>query len=84
MRVLVEGICRAKLEERITEDTYMSCRVCELDENIEVEALSAKDKAAMRILNDNFVKYAALSGQVTDETVEKILSSQKANVVEEE
>ncbi|MGC2872238.1 endopeptidase La [Ihubacter sp. rT4E-8] len=81
VRVLVEGICRAKLEERITEDTYMSCRVCELDENIEVEALSAKDKAAMRILNDNFVKYAALSGQVTDETVEKILSSQKANVV---
>ncbi len=81
VRVLVEGLCRARLKARVSEDTYMSCTVDEIHESVELDDLDATDKAAMRILTDGFVEYAALSGQVTDEVVDKVLSSQKANVV---
>ena len=81
VRVLVEGLCRARLKARVSEDTYMSCTVDEIHESVDLDDLDATDKAAMRILTDGFVEYAALSGQVTDEVVDKVLSSQKANVV---
>ncbi|MGF6375204.1 ATP-dependent Lon protease [Clostridiales Family XIII bacterium PM5-7] len=76
VRVLVEGICRAKLEERITEENFMSCTVMEIYEDIDLESLTLEDKAAMRILTDEFIQYAALTGQITDEVVDKAISGE--------
>lgn len=74
VRVLVEGLCRAEIAEEITEDSYMSCTVNKIEEHIEDEDLTPNDKAAMRILVDGFMEYAALSGQISDETVDKVIS----------
>ena len=81
VRVLVEGICRAEVAERVTEESYMSCTVRKIEENIDTDDLSIEDKAAMRILTESFIEYAALTGQVTDEVVDKAVSSQMPAVV---
>ena len=81
VRVLVEGLCRAELEENITEETYMSCTVRKIEEELQMDELTASDKAAMRILTESFVEYAALTGQVTDEVVDKAVSSEMPMVV---
>ena len=81
VRVLVEGICRAEVTERVTEESYMSCTVRRIEEDIDTDSLSMEDKAAMRILTESFIEYAALTGQVTDEVVDKAVSSQMPAVV---
>ena len=74
VRVLVEGLKRAKLDTPISEDNYMSCTVVELPGNVDIEALSVEEKAAMRILTDKFIEYAALTSHISDEVVDKTLA----------
>ena len=81
VRVLVEGLCRAEVMDEIAEESYMSCTIREIDENIRTEDLTTTDKAAMRILTESFIEYAALTGQVTDEVVDKAVSSEMPAVV---
>ena len=81
VRVLVEGVCRAEVIERITEESYMSCTVKKIEEHIDMNSLPVEDKAAMRILTESFIEYAALTGQVTDEVVDKAVSSEMPAVV---
>ena len=81
VRVLVEGVCRAEVIERITEESYMSCTVKKIEEHIDMNSLPVEDKAAMRILTESFIEYAALTGQVTDEVVAKAVSSEMPAVV---
>ena len=81
VRVLVEGVCRAEVIERITEESYMSCTVKKIEEHIDMNSLPVEDKAAMRILTESFIEYAALTGQVTDEAVDKAVSSEMPAVV---
>lgn len=81
VRVLVEGICRARVEENITEEDYMSCSVDRIYESIMPESMIIQDKAALRVLTDGFIEYAALTGQVTDEAVDKALAPAKPDVI---
>ncbi|MEE0741199.1 MAG: endopeptidase La [Emergencia sp.] len=81
VRVLVEGLCRAEIGEQITEESYMSCTVRKIEEHIEEDDLTLADIAAMRLLTDAFVEYAALSGQVSDETVDKAVSGEVPGAV---
>ena len=81
VRVLVEGVCRAEVIERITEESYMSCTVKKIEEHIDMNSLPVEDKAATRILTESFIEYAALTGQVTDEVVDKAVSSEMPAVV---
>ena len=76
VRVLVEGICRAEILQRMEEEAYMSCTVRRIEESLTMEELSLEDKAAMRILRDSFIEYAALTGQVSDDMVDKAISNQ--------
>ena len=46
-----------------------------------MNSLPVEDKAAMRILTESFIEYAALTGQVTDEVVDKAVSSEMPAVV---
>lgn len=74
VRVLVEGICRGGIDQVITEETYISATINRLEEDIREEELSLEDKAAMRIIREEFVEYAALTSQITDEVVDKTLA----------
>ncbi|MBP3816389.1 MAG: endopeptidase La [Firmicutes bacterium] len=73
VRVLVEGIRRAKLDTPISEEGYMSCTLIELPMGVDELALSVEEKAAMRILTDKFIEYAALTNAISDEVVDKVL-----------
>lgn len=75
VRVLVEGICRAEIDEVMSEEPYMSCSINEIHESVKLEDLSVEDKAAMRVLHEEFVQYVALSSHVNDDAVEKATSS---------
>lgn len=75
VRALVEGISRADIKEIIKEDPYMECSINLIDEKIDEDSLPIEDKAGIRILTDEFVQYAALTNQVSDEVVDKVLSS---------
>ena len=75
VRVLVEGICRATVDEVITEENYISCTVNRLPESYKEDDLSVEDKAALRLVQDDFAEYAALTSQISDEVVDKILSA---------
>ncbi|MGN0659984.1 MAG: endopeptidase La [Emergencia sp.] len=81
IRVLAEGICRAEITGELSEDEYMSCSVREIYENILPDQLSLEEKAAMRVLTDGFVEYAALTGQINDDTVDKVLSGTLENAI---
>ena len=75
VRVLVEGVCRAEIDEVMSEEPYMSCSINEIHESVKLEDLSVEDKAAMRVLHEEFVQYVALSSHVNDDAVEKVTSS---------
>lgn len=76
VRVLVEGVCRAQLIQPLEEEDFMSCTVKVLEEELDMEQMSPEDKAAMKILTESFIEYAALTGQVSDDSVDKAISSQ--------
>ncbi|MBR5315749.1 MAG: LON peptidase substrate-binding domain-containing protein, partial [Firmicutes bacterium] len=56
VRVLVEGIYRAEIDEVMDEETYMACTINEIEESVKMEDLSIEDKAAMRVLEENFAQ----------------------------
>ncbi|MBQ1490170.1 MAG: endopeptidase La [Eubacterium sp.] len=73
VRVLVEGICRATIADVISEENYILCAISRIEEEPE-EALTLKDKASLRIITEEFVEYASLTQQVTDEIVDRTLA----------
>ena len=78
VRILVEGLERAKLDVPMSEEGYMSCTLIEMPEKIEDKDLSLEEKASLRILIDKFIEYAALNSNISDEVVDKILSEKNA------
>ncbi len=78
VRVLVEGLCRAVIDECITEDHYISCTVDRVQEDIAEDDLTIQDKARIRLIEDAFSEYSSLSAQIGDEAVDKILSEKDA------
>lgn len=74
VRVLVEGICRATIDESVTEENYISCAIDRIEEKSNENSLELEDKAELRIIKEEFVEYAALTSQVTDEIVDKTLA----------
>ena len=76
VRVLVEGVCRAQLIQPLEEEEFMSCTVKVLEEELDMEQLLPEDKAAIKLLTESFIEYAALTGQVSDDLVDKAISSE--------
>lgn len=81
VRVLVEGVCRAQLIQPLEEEDFMSCTVKQIAEELDLQQMSPEDKAAMKILTEAFIEYAALTGQVSDDLVDKAISSENPIVV---
>ena len=76
VRVLVEGVCRAQLIQPLEEEEFMSCTVKVLEEELDMEQLLPEVKAAIKLLTESFIEYAALTGQVSDDLVDKAISSE--------
>ena len=74
VRVLVSGVCRAKLSRVVSEDVLMSCTVFELPEAVDPDVLNVEEKAHLRILTEKFIEYAALSERLNEESIDKVLS----------
>ncbi|MBQ1471824.1 MAG: LON peptidase substrate-binding domain-containing protein, partial [Eubacterium sp.] len=74
VRVLVEGICRATIQEALPETSYISGVIHRFEENVTEESMTVEDKATLRLIMDAFVEYAALTTQISDEVVDKILA----------
>ncbi|MDR0469154.1 MAG: endopeptidase La [Peptococcaceae bacterium] len=71
VRVLVEGVSRARLDELTDEKSYMEARFYYLDETAE-ESLTME--AAVRTLTEQFERYVRLSKKVAPESVSAITS----------
>ena len=74
VRVLVEGICRARIDEVLSEDSYISGVIQRIEENITEDDLDVADRATIRLIHEAFVEYSAVNPQLTDEIVDKILT----------
>ncbi len=81
VRVLVEGVTRAAVDECISEENFLSVAVSRIEEHVDQEALSIEDKAQIRVLSEAFSEYAALTQQITDEVVDKILRTERPEVM---
>lgn len=66
IRVLVEGISRAKIIDITIENPYFQC---EVDENIEIETekISEREEALMRMTLDAFEEYISMSEKIPNE-----------------
>ena len=61
IRVLVEGICRATIEDVISDNAYFLCSINRIDERDLGRRLTTKEQAYMRIITEEFVEYSALT-----------------------
>ena len=73
VRVLVEGVSRATVSEVLTSENFYSAVIMRCEEVTNEEELSLEDKAMSRLITESFVEYAAITSQITDEVVDKII-----------
>ena len=73
-RVLIEGICRAKLDTVLEENPYMVASV-ELFKEEKKEAVTKREQAVLRRLQEAFSEFAAVSGSVSDEVMITVVES---------
>lgn len=76
VRVLVEGVSRATVSEVLTSENFYSAVIMRCEEVANEEKLSLEDKAMSRLITESFVEYAAVTSQITDEVVDKIISEE--------
>lgn len=76
VRVLVEGVSRATVSEVLTSENFYSAVIMRCEEVANEEELSLEDKAMSRLITESFVEYAAITSQITDEVVDKIISEE--------
>ena len=66
IRVLVEGICRGRIDEILFEVPYFKCTVTKLEDD-EPEELTPKTEALMRSILNNFDEYLAVNQKLAPE-----------------
>lgn len=76
VRVLVEGVSRATVSEVLTSENFYSAVIMRCEEVTNEEELSLEDKAMSRLITESFVEYAAITSQITDEVVDKIIAEE--------
>ena len=81
VRVLVEGITRAIVDECVSETNFLSVSISRLEDDVDPDRFSIEDKAELRVLSEAFTEYAALTQQITDEIVDKTLRADKPEVM---
>ncbi len=81
VRVLVEGITRAIVDECVSETNFLSVSVSRIEDDVDPEKFSIEDKAELRVLSEAFTEYAALTQQITEEIVDKTLRADRPEVM---
>ena len=81
VRVLVEGITRAIVDECVSETNFLSVSVSRIEDDVDPETFSIEDKAELRVLSEAFTEYAALTQQITEEIVDKTLRADRPEVM---
>lgn len=71
LRVLVEGICRGKVEEVIAEEPYFKARVLKVQDN---QRMSPEIENVTRSLTHQFEEYARLGKKISPETIGTVTS----------
>lgn len=71
IRVLVEGICRAEIEEIVFEVPYFNCIIRKIEENDDAD-VSPQTEALMRSVIDSFDEYLAVNQKLTPEILPTI------------
>ena len=66
LRVLVEGICRGKVEEFVAEEPYFKVRVLKIQD---MKKMAPEIENMTRTLNHQFEEYARLSKKIAPETI---------------
>lgn len=66
IRVLVEGVCRGKIDEVIFEVPYFKCAVTKLEDE-EPEAIAPKTEALMRAALNSFDEYLSVNQKLAPE-----------------
>lgn len=75
IRVLVDGLTRAEIDEINSGEDIMACTVKKIPEHIEYEFLTVEEIAKLRMLSEKFIEYSTLSGHIPDEVVDNTLAS---------
>ena len=70
LRILVEGVTRAKMVDYVEGDKFTSVKVELYKDSIEKDA---ETEALMRTLINYFEKYAKISNKITTETIESVI-----------
>jgi ATP-dependent Lon protease len=74
-RVLVEGLCKAKLISFDAAEPYLRCTVSPVNPSPRFSALSESEEAALvRMLTDTFKKYCSLAPKMPNELYQTILT----------
>ncbi len=72
IRVLVEGLYRAKIVRVVETEPYMVIEAEQIEQQPEPDVPTMEEEATMRVLLDLVEQYAALSGKLTGETVTEL------------
>ncbi|MEG2529109.1 MAG: endopeptidase La [Anaerovoracaceae bacterium] len=87
VRVLVEGVCRATIDEIFMEEPYIRAYVKRIEEptdELKKEPLSLETKAAIRLVIEGFMEYGTLTGSITEPLMERIVGTKNLNKLADE
>ncbi len=71
VRILVEGVCRAKIESVTSQEPYFICDVAKINEEAEDEIVS---NALLRQLRDVFEQYFSFNNKINSESMMSIIA----------
>ncbi|MBQ5812843.1 MAG: endopeptidase La, partial [Clostridia bacterium] len=74
LRVLAEGLSRAKIYAALDDREFLRCDVYQIEEE-ERPATGKRDAAAVRTLRDLFLEYAELAPKLNNDVVAKVFDS---------
>ena len=72
IRVLVEGISRARLTKIVREEPYLEAEIEEIPED--PASPTVEQEALMRVLEDMLREYAGITGKVANDTILSVMS----------
>ena len=80
VRVMVEGICRGRMDELISRQPYLIAQVERL-QDAEVNSISAFTEALMRHVYEQFESYCELSGKLSMDILLAVLASENPGYI---
>ncbi|SFE34952.1 ATP-dependent Lon protease [Peptostreptococcaceae bacterium pGA-8] len=74
-RVLVEGICRASVDEIVAEDIFLQGTIVELVQKIDKSQMTLEEKAEFRVVRDAFFEYVGNKHMIDQDAPRKVYNT---------